>query len=667
MITVNLIGKQFDDFHIIQEIARGSRSQVFVCSDGVAIKALKVFTVNNERFAQRELELGRNLKHPNVNPIEALVKIDDHTSLLMPYISGKQLSEFYDGSLSAFIKIFSEILSAINYLHENDIIHRDIKPENIIVNEKGRVKLIDFDLAIRSNQKIQTQSVAGTIAYISPEQAYGHVATKASDLYSAGIILYRAITGEVPFTGTATEVTHAHMKTTPLLPSQFNSKYKTFDKLIQKLLEKKGDNRYQSAAEVIKDLIPLGAYADRVGLWICNNFVRSFWLLFVEWISVFFLLYPPYLFLFYLLVICSPNSYSNTKQFGNFKELGNVSYPNSPIAINTASIGTASVTAEEIEFKLVANIKSPVLAGETLQATSVDIDGNKAIISYNMVGSKYLGAIDYVDLSNPRKPRVFRRTTFGADIHEIDLSGKRIYAAIGFEDKSLAFTAAFLDIDLDKFLDRKLKVLEAQEYALKGHVGTSVSTNKKYLYATSGRAGGFSLISRDNLKEQKFIELEDARWVDSNNKLIAVVQGTPARLTLIEQDSLEYKTFELKGLEVKDAKASLEISDKKVYIATGKAGIQIFDFNSGEVVANLDFNNDDFEYVANAVSVDKGLIFSSGGSAGVIVAKEFASEIEVLGQLELDEHQSVNHIEYKDGYLIVASGLGGVKIIKVTD
>ena len=363
----------------------------------------------------------------------------------------------------------------------------------------------------------------------------------------------------------------------------------------------------------------------------------------------------------------SPANSNNVKLFGDFEELENVSYPDSPISISTANIGTASVDEDEIEFKLVASIKSPSLAGEVLQATSVDINGRKAVISYNMAGSKYLGAIDYIDLSNPKKPRVFRRTTNGADIHEIDINGSKIYAAIGFEDKEYPFTAAFLDIDLNKFLDSKLKVLEAKEYALKGHVGTSVSTDRKYIFATSGREGGFSLITRNNHNNKKFVALEDARWVDSNGRLVAVVQGTPARLTLIDPNSLEQKTFELKGLEAKDAKASLEISGKRVYIATGKAGIQVFDLNKTEVEAQLDFSNDDFEYVANAVTVDRGLIFSSGGSAGIVVAKQDGSDINVLGQLQLDDHQSVNHAKYKDGYLIVASGLGGVKIIKVKD
>jgi len=378
------------------------------------------------------------------------------------------------------------------------------------------------------------------------------------------------------------------------------------------------------------------------------------------------------LFTLFALVILLLSSCSSPAQpiqhaqvFGDFEELETVLYPDSPVAINTSNIGTAAI-ANKLKLKLVATVESPVLAGERLQATSVDIDGNRAIVSYNMVGSKYLGAIDAIDLSNPRRPSFTRRTTLGADIHEADLNGDHIYLAIGFEDPKYPFTAAFLDVSLRKFLDSHIETIEAKEHALKGFVGTSVTSDRNYIYATSANKGGFSMISKNNFDEKKFVELEAARWVDVGGNNIAILQGNPARLTILNKNTLEQKTYELEGLSIPDAKASLEIDGSRVFVAAGKGGVQLFDLNQGKVVSKLDFNNDDFEYVANAVSSDRGLIFTSGGSAGVAVAQDHNGEMEILGQLDLGDHASVNHAVYSHGYLIVASGLGGVKIIKVS-
>ncbi len=263
---MELIGKQFGDFYILQELAIGARSHIFICSDGRSIKALKVFLHGSAAFAKKEYKLGHLLNHPNLNPIEEMIEIEGYQALIMPFVSGNHLSRYYDASLSEFIKVFSGLLLAIGYLHDNDIIHRDIKPDNIIVDDKGHATLLDFDLAVRSNLKKQDRTVAGTIAYISPEQAQGSAATKASDLYSAGIILYRAITGEVPFTGNATEVAQAHQREIPRLPSTFHSDLKAFDDIIKNLLAKEQKHRFQKATEVLKALIPLSAYADRKGL-----------------------------------------------------------------------------------------------------------------------------------------------------------------------------------------------------------------------------------------------------------------------------------------------------------------------------------------------------------------------------------------------------------------
>ena len=372
------------------------------------------------------------------------------------------------------------------------------------------------------------------------------------------------------------------------------------------------------------------------------------------------------IFLFILgLSSCSdPAQPKQVQVFGDFEEPESVQYPDTPITIDTTNIGTASI-ARKLKLQLVATVKSPVLAGERLQATSVDIDGNNAVVSYNMVGSKYLGAIDVISLSNPARPRFFRRTTLGADIHEADLNGDNLYFAIGFEDPKYPFTAAFLDVSLRKFLDKRIEAIEAQEYALKGFVGTSVSSDNRYIYATSAEKGGFTMIAKDDFNNKKFIALDDARWVDSDSEKIALLQGTPARLSIVDKHDFSIKTYKLDGLNTAGAKASLELDGSRVFIAAGKGGVQLFDLNKNKVVSKLDFSSHDLEYVANAVTTDRGLIFSAGGSAGVAVAQDHNGQLEILGQLDLGDHASVNHAVYSHGYLIVASGLGGVKIIRV--
>lgn len=96
-----------------------------------------------------------------------------------------------------------QILSAMELAHKHNVIHRDLKPQNILMDEKGNIKIADFGIAVALNQSAitQTNSVLGSVHYMSPEQTRGGMVTKQSDIYSLGIILYEALTGHVPFNG----------------------------------------------------------------------------------------------------------------------------------------------------------------------------------------------------------------------------------------------------------------------------------------------------------------------------------------------------------------------------------------------------------------------------------------------------------------------------------
>jgi eukaryotic-like serine/threonine-protein kinase len=248
---VRLIGKKVNGLTILQNTAKGARSRIFLASDGKVVKAVKVFLPSYRHHAERELAIGQWLNHPHLNPVEALVDLDNHLGVIMPFVSGQQLNEYFQLSFADFTKMFAGVLAALGYLHELDIIHRDIKPENVIVDRTGQARLIDFDLAIRVKEAQLNQSVAGTLAYLSPEQAQGAAASKISDLYAAGIILYRALTGEVPFTGSAREVARAHREDNPNAPSSFNPEFQPFDTFFARLLAKRQEERFQTADEIL--------------------------------------------------------------------------------------------------------------------------------------------------------------------------------------------------------------------------------------------------------------------------------------------------------------------------------------------------------------------------------------------------------------------------------
>ncbi|CAN5906267.1 serine/threonine-protein kinase [soil metagenome] len=252
---MNVIGQTFGSFTVLRELASGARTRVFLASDGKQVKALKVFPLEQTHRAERELSLGQGLDHPHLNPVETFVRVADHPSVTMPYVAGARLSAWL-GTVERveFLKSFSGVLAALEYLHAQGILHRDVKPENILVDSHAHARLVDFDLAVRADEPQRPGALVGTVAYLSPEEARGEPATAASDLYAAGIILYRGLTGEVPFTGSVSEVVEAHAATAPRPPSAFGPRLARFDAFFATLLAKRPEDRFASATAVLEAL-----------------------------------------------------------------------------------------------------------------------------------------------------------------------------------------------------------------------------------------------------------------------------------------------------------------------------------------------------------------------------------------------------------------------------
>ena len=228
----------------------------------VAIKTIRKEALNKEerqtllaRFKQEAQAAGR-LTHPNIVTVYDYDEDGDNAFIAMEYVPGRELQDFLDNqerfSLNTVINIVTQLLNALIYSHAQGVIHRDIKPANILVLTTGQIKVMDFGIAkIESSTLTQFGDVFGTPSYMSPEQCAGKAADKRSDLYSAGVILYRLITGEKLFHGDSmTSIIHQVMTTEPPLVSKFNSQAPPLlDQVVRKALAKKPAQRFQTADE----------------------------------------------------------------------------------------------------------------------------------------------------------------------------------------------------------------------------------------------------------------------------------------------------------------------------------------------------------------------------------------------------------------------------------
>lgn len=186
---------------VIREIGRGALARVYLVSDGTSVRALKLLPVGRASRADHEHRVAHGLDHPCVGHVDARVDVDERPGVLMPFVAGRRLMMAGGRArrdVDAYLAAFGDLLDALAYLRARGVVHRDVKPENVLVDRHGRARLIDFDLAVHVDERDHAPKVAGTLAYLSPEQARGEPATYASDLYAAGVLLATALTGEVP-------------------------------------------------------------------------------------------------------------------------------------------------------------------------------------------------------------------------------------------------------------------------------------------------------------------------------------------------------------------------------------------------------------------------------------------------------------------------------------
>jgi eukaryotic-like serine/threonine-protein kinase len=273
----SLINTLFDGrYRILRKLGSGGMANVYLGEDEelgrrVAIKILNDRYANDDLFIERfrrEAKSAAGLSHPNIVSIYDRGEAEGTYYIAMEVIEGRSLKELIltrgalpVGMAIAFAK---QLLEALRFAHRHGIIHRDIKPHNVLVSadqhakaNEPRLKVTDFGIARHGpSQMTEAGSIMGTAQYLSPEQARGAPVTAASDLYSAGVVLYEMLTGKVPFTGdSAIEIAMKHVNDLPAPPSSLRPELPIeLDQIVLRALAKDPEDRYQTAEEFIEDL-----------------------------------------------------------------------------------------------------------------------------------------------------------------------------------------------------------------------------------------------------------------------------------------------------------------------------------------------------------------------------------------------------------------------------
>ena len=358
-----------------------------------------------------------------------------------------------------------------------------------------------------------------------------------------------------------------------------------------------------------------------------------------------------------------------------------VTVKNDLVAVDTLPGLRKGIGALAFSMTLVAEIAPPVVNGQTLMATAVSLDGQFAYVSYNLRGGTYGGGVDIVQLKGTQNATIRSEALFNdtkVSSAFFDNSANRLYLAEASNNPTFDYPAA---VEMMTASGNKLSLTGTVRRVLTSYVATSIISVGGSVYATTGNTGGLYTLTTDSLKVVRMTPLADVRWVDYNltSSTLAAVQGGGKLFVITPATGLQGATYSFTGTGIPESKSTVQVIGGKALVAAGDGGVKLINISNGNLVGSISrtivAGLDPSLSVTNAAAASGRYIYISNGEAGVYVAQASQTledktgdtpiTLTVLGKLRFANQQSVNHVAFDGSTLVIASGLGGVKVVTV--